>query len=83
MSSKHKLIGRIVFAPDPSKSQVYWKCPARGCSQIHYFTYVPKTSGVTPVYTKTCELCKKPYTATLLNSTGTSAFLAAVFNEEE
>lgn len=82
MSDKKKLVGKIVFALDSSKSQIYWKCPVRGCTQIHYFIYSPKVKGATSIYQKNCLFCNKAYTASLLNVAGTVALLALVFDGE-
>jgi hypothetical protein len=78
--SKQKISGRVVFGFEPEKSQIYWKCPARGCPQIHYFKYTGTvSSGASNTFKMTCTLCKKAYVATEITRTGTTALLVAVF----
>jgi hypothetical protein len=81
-ATKHKLVGRIAFAKDPKDSQVYWKCPARGCATVHYFGYQTAQSGLLPVYKYQCTLCSKKYIASQLHVTGTAITLVVVFEEK-
>lgn len=78
--SKQKVSGRIVFA-GPGKSMIYWKCPGRGCDQIHYFTYTAPDSGMQPVYEKTCPGCEKTYSAKQVTVSGTTAMLVAALDK--
>ena len=83
MAAKQKIIGRVAYANPSDNSQVYWKCPSRGCKQIHYFRYIPvASSGASPIYFKTCPECEKEYTAVHLTVSGTSIILAATFEEK-
>lgn len=77
--SKQKVSGRIVFA-GPGKSMIYFKCPSRGCDQIHYFPYAAPDSGMQPKYEKQCVGCEKTYSAKQMNVSGTTAMLVAVFD---